>query len=122
MKIRLHEIELGCTSVQKSTDFYGSVLGLPSRLQQENLTVLDAGAEGIDFNLSMHLPAGSVVISFLTDDLEEIQTRLKNAGILYDGPFSSHLGMTAIQFKDAAGHLLRINTPGNDSPDWLRVS
>ena len=121
MKLRLHEIELGCHHVQQSTALFQSLLGLTPKLSQKELSVLDAGVPGLDFSLSTHLPAGVVVISFLTDDLDEIETRLKNAGIPYEGPRPSHLGMVTIEFKDANGYLVRVNTAGKESPSGLQA-
>lgn len=121
MKIRLHEIELGASDVASSAKLFQSLFGLPANVQQENLTVFTAGVNGLDFNLSTHLPAGCAAISFITDDLLEIERRLKNEGVVYEGPAASHLGMTGIQFKSPDGYLVKVNTPGVDSPAWLKV-
>ena len=45
MRIRLHEIELGSTEVQKTTAFVQTALGLQPTLQQQELTVFDAGCK-----------------------------------------------------------------------------
>ena len=50
----------------------------------------------------------------------EIGKRLKEAGIAYKGPLPSHLGMMTIELKDAAGYIIKVNTPGTDSPEWLK--
>src|SRR5829696_2576714 len=121
MKIRLHEIEFGSADVEKTSSFYQDIFGLEPAIQQEGLIVLDAGIKGLDFNLSNHFPKGVVVISFLTDDLTEAEERLKKAGIPYQGPSLSHLGMTCIQFTNPDGQLIKVNTPGSESPDWLQV-
>lgn len=121
MKIRLHEIEFGTRDVATSTKFFQSLFGLLPNVQQEGLTVFASGTTGVDFNVSNHLPAGIAVISFLTDDLSEIEKRLKSEGITYEGPTSSHLGMYCIQFKSPDGYLVKVNTPGAESPEWLKV-
>jgi catechol 2,3-dioxygenase-like lactoylglutathione lyase family enzyme len=121
MKIRLHEIELGASDVTASTRFYQSLFGLAANVQQNGLTVFDAGVNGIDLNVSEHLPAGIAAISFLTDDLEEIQQRLAEQDIAYDGPFASHLEMTCLQFKSPDGYVVRVNTPGKESPKWMKI-
>ena len=118
MKIQLHEIELSAKDVAVSTSFYNAVLGLQPVVQQEGLTVFNSGE--IDFNLSTHHPSGEPVISFITDNLAEIEGRLKEAGISYQPPAPSHLGMTCIQFKDPSGYCLKINMPGPESPSWLK--
>jgi hypothetical protein len=121
MRIRLHEIELGSSDTTTSSSLLQTILGLPAKLKQPELTVLDPGITGVDLNISAHFPAGTAALSFLTDDLKEIERRLQKAGVVYEGPRSSHLGMTTIQFRDGAGYIIRINTPGDESPGWLRV-
>lgn len=121
MKIRLHEVELGADNVAASTKFFESLLGLTPSVQQEGLTVFASETSSIDFNVSNHLPAGTAAISFITDNLSEIERRLKSEGIAYEGPTASHLGMSCIQLKSPDGYFLKINTPGAESPEWLQV-
>jgi len=121
MNIRLHEIEIGSPDVSAATGFFKTILGLKSNLQQEGLTVFDAGVKGLDFNVSNHLSQGTAVLSFLIDDLSEIERRLKGEGISYEGPSASHLGMSCIQFRSPDGSLIKVNTPGAESPQWLQV-
>jgi hypothetical protein len=121
MKVRLHEIEVGSNDVEKTTAFYQTIFLFQPAIRQEGLTVFDAGLKRLDFNLSSHLPQGIVAISFLTDDLSEIERRLKDAGIAYEGPSSSHLGMTCIEFRSPDGYVIKVNTPGPASPEWLKV-
>lgn len=121
MKIRLHEIELGTEAVRESTGFFQSILGLQPTVQQESLTVFDSGTAGLDFNLSNHLPAGTVAVSFFTDDLPAVEQKLQQAGVKYEGPKASHLGMTAIRFQSPEGFTVVVNTAGPASPGWLRV-
>lgn len=110
MKIRLHEIELGSAAVQASKKFYGETLGLDLAVENDGLNVFQSGAANVDFNTSAHFPQGVVCISFLTDDLTGIEKRLVTAGISYEGPKLSHLGMTCIQFNDPDGYLVKINS------------
>ncbi|MDB5208708.1 MAG: hypothetical protein JWR72_3783 [Flavisolibacter sp.] len=121
MKIRLHEIEFGSNDVKQSTLFYRSVLGLQTTVIQDHLSVFSSGNEALDLNLSSHLPKGIAAVSFITDDLEEIIKRLEEGRISFDGPSSSHLGMTSIQFKDPDGYLIKVNAVGAESPEWLKV-
>jgi catechol-2,3-dioxygenase len=121
MKIRLQEIELGIQNTTSSKEFYNSVLGLDIQINQDNLKVFKTGIGGIDFNTSTHLPAKTIVISFLTEDLAAIIATLTEKRIFFEGPKPSHLGMTTIEFKDPDGYLIRINQPSNTSPDWLIV-
>lgn len=121
MKIKLQEIELGTQDPAISKDFYTSILGLDTVVDQENLKVFTSGIAGIDFNISTHLPAKVVMTSFLTDDLQAVMERLTAREISFDGPKNSHLGMTAIEFKDPDGYLIRVNQAGDTSPSWLTV-
>ena len=121
MKIRLQEIEFGTQDPNISKEFYNSVLGLDTTIDQENLKVFDSGIRGIDFNTSTHLPAKAVITSFLTDDLQTIIERLNANGISFDGPKKSHLEMTSIEFKDPDGYSIRVNQPSDSSPSWLTV-
>jgi len=121
MKIRLHEMELGTEDVQQRTSLLQSILGLQPKLEQQALTVLDAGLPGFDLNVSTHFPAGAIALRFLTDDLPAVEERLKAAAIPYEGPQPSHLGMQCLVFRLASGCVIHINTPGSDSPAWLTV-
>lgn len=121
MKIRLQEIELGAKNLADSKKFYTSILGLNTAVDQNNLNVFESGIEGLDFNTSTHYTPGITVISFLTDDLQEIMERLKANSILFDGPKKSHLGMTTIEFNDPDGYLIRVNRATKESPDRLKV-
>lgn len=121
MKIRLQEIELGTQDPTVSKDFYKSILGLDTVVDQKHLKVFNSGATGMDFNTSTHLPVKVMVTSFLTDDLQTVIERLTTNGISFDGPQISHLGMTTIEFKDPDGYLIRVNQPSDLSPSWLTV-
>jgi predicted enzyme related to lactoylglutathione lyase len=121
LKLRLHEIELAAADVKGSTAFFQTVLGLQPSIQQQELSVFDAGIKGLDVNISSHQPPGIATISFLTDDLDEAVERLRSAGISYQGPMASHLGMTCIQFKSPDGYVIKVASPGPESPHWLTV-
>ena len=121
MKIRLQELELGTQDATISKDFYNSILGLDTVVDQENLKVFKSGIAGMDFNTSTHVATKVVVTSFLTDDLPTVIERLTSNGIPFDGPKKSHLGMTTVEFKDPDGYIIRVNQPGDASPSWLTV-
>jgi len=121
MRIRLHEIETGATDPGQTSDFFSSVLGLPVKLQENNLTVFDSGIAGLDFNISDHLLAGAVRISFLTDDLQHCIQALEKQQLRLEGPYESHLGMLAVRFMAPNGIEVVINTATDSSPDWLKL-
>jgi catechol 2,3-dioxygenase-like lactoylglutathione lyase family enzyme len=121
MRIRLQEIEYGSENPARSKDFYNSILGLETTIDQEKLKVFKTGVAGIDLNASTHLPAGVMATGFLTDDLQAVIERLTARGIAFERPKEWHLGMTTIEFKDPDGYLIRVNQPGAASPSWLTV-
>lgn len=120
MKIRLQEIEFGSEMVDQTKNFYQSIFGLEATIDQKNLTVFTLPTSTIDFNISTHLSPKSMCTSFLTDDLQEIMERLTSNSIKFEGPKSSHLGMTSIEFKDPNGNLIKVNQSTESSPDWLK--
>lgn len=121
MKVKLQELEFGSQQLDSGKNFYQELLGLELSVDQEQLKVFKPGLKEIDFNISTHLPAASVVISFLCDDLKEMMQRLQLRGISFEGPFASHLGMETISLRDPNGHLVRINQSTEASPEWLRM-
>ncbi|SDW45905.1 Glyoxalase/Bleomycin resistance protein/Dioxygenase superfamily protein [Hydrobacter penzbergensis] len=122
MRIRIQEIEFGVNEPSESEEFYKSVLGFELSVSQNELKVLKPGVNELDLNFSLHVPQGTVFISFLCDDLEEIMSRLINKNIPFDGPKKSHLGMKTISFRDPSGYLVKINIPTDESPQWLRAT
>ncbi len=121
MRIRLHEIEMGTTEPNQTAGFFSSVLGLPVKLQENKLTVFDSGTAGLDFNVSDHLLAGAVRISFLTDDLQHFIQALEKQRLKFEGPYESHLGMLAIRFMAPNGIEVVVNTTTDSSPAWLKL-
>lgn len=121
MRIRIHEIEMGAGEPGQAADFFSLVLGLPVKLQENNLTVFDSGIAGLDFNVSDHLLAGALRISFLTDDLQHCIQSLEKQQLKFGGPYESHLGMLAIRFITPNGIEIVINTRTDSSPEWLKL-
>lgn len=121
MKIRLQEIELGASDPDQSKAFYADILGLEISIDQPGLKVFRSGVDGVDFNLSTHVPPQSTVVSFLTDSLGEVMETLNAKSIVFSGPRASHLGMETIEFTDPDGHLVRVNQPTDASPSWLKI-
>lgn len=109
MNLKLHELELGSANPEKSKAFYNAILNLNTVVDQQHLKVFDAGTQGLDFNISTHLPPKTLIISFVTDDLQPVIERLKANNIEFTGPKPSHLEMTTIEFKDPDGYLIRVN-------------
>ena len=121
MKIRIQEIELGTKDPDISKEFYNSILGLNTIVDQDDLKVFESGIDGMDFNASRHIPVKAMIISFLTNDLQTVIERLNANGIPFIGPNKSHLEMSTIEFKDPDGYIIRVNQPSDTSPSWLTV-
>jgi catechol 2,3-dioxygenase-like lactoylglutathione lyase family enzyme len=107
--MRLHEIELGVGSTEKSKKFY-EMLGLKLNVDQPELKVFSTATKEVDFNVSNHFSAGTVCISFFTNDLSSLIQTLKENDISFEGPKPSHLNMNCIELKDPDGYLIRVNT------------
>ena len=121
MKTRLHEIEFGSQDPNESKLFYNNILELDTFVDHDELKVFNAGVLGVDFNISKHLPAKAMVVSFLTDDLKKVMDNLNANSVRFDGPKPSHLGMTCISFNDPDGYKVKINQSTEESPTWLKV-
>ena len=118
MKIKLHEIELNANDPEASKRFYHDVLGIPINVDQEGLKCFDSGWPGLDVDASVHFP-GKVSISFLVDDIDAFAKELRSKGIAVDDPDDSHLGMRAFALEDPDGHRVEIQSPTDESPQWL---
>ncbi|RZK43020.1 MAG: hypothetical protein EOO90_05025 [Pedobacter sp.] len=121
MKIRLHEIEYGSLDKEQSKNFYQAIFGFEPVIDQPNLAVFNLETSDIDLNVSEHIPANSIRVSYLTDDLNEVIERLTSNSIPFKGPEKWHLGMTSIEFSDPNGYIIRVNQPGADSPEGLII-
>ncbi|HEX8278717.1 MAG TPA: VOC family protein [Segetibacter sp.] len=70
--MKLHGIELFSNDVERTKDFYSSVIGLRTKLDEDGLKVFDPGIEGVDLNISGHYPANKISLSFLVKDLDAL--------------------------------------------------
>lgn len=120
MRIILHEIELGTTNPDANKAFYHTLLGLPLTVDHDQLKVFQPNIEGMDFNLSTHIPQNAIIVSFLTNNLQAVINHLNQQQKPFIGPKDSHLGMTFIQLEDPNGNTVKINMPTDASPQWLK--
>jgi catechol 2,3-dioxygenase-like lactoylglutathione lyase family enzyme len=119
MKLKLHEIELFMKDQKASRQFYHDVLGLPVLHEKEGLGVFDSGWSGLNLDTSVHFP-GKVSISFLVEDIDAFVAELRAKGIEVDEPGESHLGMRAVALEDPDGHRVEIQSPTDQSPQWVK--
>ena len=117
--MKLHEIELYVRDPEASKHFYHEILGLPLNVDQKGLKVFRSGWEGLDVDVSVHHP-GKISISFLVRDLDALVEKLRFRGLEFEDPKDTHLGMRAINLLDPDGHRIEIQSPTDESPDWLR--
>jgi catechol 2,3-dioxygenase-like lactoylglutathione lyase family enzyme len=119
MKLKLHEIELFMKDQEASRRFYHEVLGIPVLHEHEGLITLDSGWKGLDMDASVHFP-GKVSISFLVEDIDAFVKELRDKGVEIEDPKDSHFGMRAVTLEDPDGHRVEIQSPTDQSPQWLR--
>jgi catechol 2,3-dioxygenase-like lactoylglutathione lyase family enzyme len=119
MKLKLHEIELFMADQKASRRFYHDILGLPILHEHEGLATFDSGWSGLDVDTSVHFP-GKVSISFLVGDIDAFVAGLRAKGVEVDAPGESHLGMRAVALEDPDGRRVEVQSPTEESPQWLR--
>ncbi len=119
--LKLHEIETGAADVSDSGAFLSALLQQSPKVATDGLQVFSSGIQGLDINVSRHLPAGKTRISLLTNDLRGITDRLLAMNLPFEGPYESHLGMLSIRFEGKDGLEWVINTPTDQSPEWLQA-
>lgn len=91
--MKLHEIEIFAENPSQSGTFFQDLLQRSPKVDIPNLKVLDVGIPNIDFNISAHYPEFKVSLSFLTEDLTAVHTRLQEAGLIVSPIYEAHLGM-----------------------------
>lgn len=118
MKLILHEVELNTNDAEAGKKFYHDLLGLPIHVDQKGLKVFDSGWPGLDLDTSTH-NRGPITLSFLTDDLDAFAAMLKQKGSNIGEIYEVHLGMRAIELEDPNGNRIEIQSPTDQSPQFL---
>jgi len=85
----------------------------------KGLKVFHPGWDGLDFDTSVHFP-GEVSISFLVADLDKFVEELRAKGIEVEDPGPAHLGMRATVLRAPDGTRISIQSPTEESEDWLK--
>ncbi|MHC4611479.1 MAG: VOC family protein [Planctomycetota bacterium] len=117
--MKLHEIGLFAKDPQASRKFYHDTLGLRLDHEEPGLSVFDGGWPGIEIGACAGYP-DRVHISFIVDDVDELAGELRARGIEFQGPADIHLGKRGIVLRDPDGLRVLIQSPTEDSPDWVK--
>lgn len=115
----LHEIGLFALDPGASTSFYRDVLGLGLHHEEDGLSVFDGGWPGLEIGACSNYP-DRVHISFIVDDVDRIADGLRSKGVGFSGPKDIHLGKRAIVLEDPDGLRVMIQSPTEESPEWVR--
>jgi predicted enzyme related to lactoylglutathione lyase len=104
--------------LDKATDFYAKVLGLPVTRTKEGLSVKAPNNDIFIYPKPNHQPATYTVLNFQVQDIEIAVTSLAQQGIQflhYDGDISTDArgiwrghGPTIAWFADPAGNILSV--------------
>lgn len=118
--MKLHEIELYSKNPETEAIFFHETLGLNFQLNNPELKVFNAGIPNLDIALSTHNPEHKLSLSFLVKDVEEYYLALLSKNVASTPPYDSHLGMKAIKLIHNGTLRIIIQSPTNNSPEWLQ--
>lgn len=118
-EIKLRELRLNVKDTQASKKFYNELLGIPIFTEQEGLLIFESGWPNLDIKSSID-SNDHFMVSFLVNDHSQILSRLSQDGFKPGDPVEIDHNMLAFRLKDPDGNRVEIQTPTEDSPDWLR--
>ena len=112
---RIVHFEIGCSDLEKTTEFYKAVFNW-KLTQHGNSALIDTGKEDA---LSGHInklgpedPANYVTIYIETDSLNsDLEAIVANGGEIFVHPVKLPDGREFAWFKDVAGNLIGLITP-----------
>ncbi|MEM8508465.1 MAG: VOC family protein [Bacteroidota bacterium] len=115
MKKRIVHFEIGCSDIEKTSDFYSTVFGWKLN-KHGNSAVIDTGKEDL---LSGHInqlgpddPQNYVTVYIETDSLHsDLEAITSNGGALVVQPIQLPDGRTFAWFKDIAGNIIGLISP-----------
>jgi catechol 2,3-dioxygenase-like lactoylglutathione lyase family enzyme len=127
---RVLETVLYVADLEQAAAFYSEVLGLPCIHADHRMRAYDVGGKGVLLLFpqgqsleAVETPGGSIpphdgngpmhiAFSISTDELEEWQQHLADAGVSIEGRTQWPRGGVSVYFRDPHDHLLEIATPG----------
>ena len=114
--------------IEKMKEFYGEILALPMVLEQSNCFVYrineksHIGVCGVDWTSPqpMKMEDRNMMITLVTDQLEEWDARLKEKGVTYEDGLGHYdeYKLTRILVRDPSNYLVEILR--FDDPDCLK--
>ncbi len=125
--LKIGNIMLGTTDLERSVAFYHVTLGLPLQGQTEGFAFLEAGSLTLSLSIAharlADPVAGAVEIVFAVDGVQEAHRELRDKGIEFlNEPRNVTGDQWAANFRDPDGYLLSIFGPehrdhsGADTP------
>jgi len=118
--MKLHEIELFSTDLEKDKSIFQDILGLKLHIDQPDLNVYGSGQKGLDLDVSIHYPDVKVSLAFLVSDVDKYFDLISNKGINVSEPCDSHLGLREIKFCTSEGIQIIIHCLTDQSPEWIK--
>jgi len=113
---RITAVMLGVKDVEQSIAFYRDKLGLPVKMQEPQLALLDCGQVTLGLSPG-HVRiapqiAGATEVTFHVDNLRSAHKALASSGITFlSEPRQATATEWVAHFKDPDGHLLSIFGP-----------
>lgn len=113
---RITAVMLGVKDLEQSLAFYRDKLGLPVKMQEPQLALLDAGQVTLGLSPG-HVRiapqiAGATEVTFHVDNLRSAHKALSTSGMTFLGePRQATATEWVAHFKDPDGHLLSIFGP-----------
>ncbi len=114
--LRVGNIMLGSTDIERSVAFYHDTLGLPVQFRSPEFAFLDAGSITISVS-APHAklsdpPAGGTEVVFTVDGVREAHQTLAARGVIFlNEPRNVTGDQWAANFRDPDGHLLSVFGP-----------
>ena len=114
--LRVGNIMIGSTDIDRSVKFYHETLGLPLQSQSTEFAFLDAGSVTISLSaphakLTNPL-AGATEVVFTVDGVREAHDELSGKGVAFlNEPRNVTGNQWAANFRDPDGHLLSVFGP-----------
>jgi len=98
-------VTLRTTDVPASRAFYGRIGFREVIARGDEFVVFSAGASEFVINRG-ESPRGTTGIGFLVADVASMETRLREAGVGYDGPMQLRPGKVGLRVTDPHGNVV----------------
>ena len=120
MPIDSQIIFFSTTDLDRTSDFYEDILGLPLTLDQGSCRIYSvAKGAHIGFCLKNEMPpAGGVIITLVMEDVDAYCEKLRASGVVFEkGPiFNPQYNIYHCFFRDPNGYLIEVQR--FEDPNW----